>query len=118
MFLTTKKPYWRTHETWVCPEHLPAAKLHSNITQCYFSNCKSNKPSEIDRPDRQAKSHSDITKQISQMMKDATTCSMAGCDEPIQPKRKKYCSDRCRKRYARKQYTLRLKAKAQREGRK
>ena len=108
------KTYWKSEKFWVCPHHLPSAKIPCQIATCYFSNCNSVRPFKESAPHLKFT----VVRTLSVVNtkdknKGIKYCSLSNCDNVIEQdsKRKKYCSDTCRKRYARKQYNNRMKAK-------
>jgi len=108
------KPYWKNEKFWVCPHHLPSAKIPSQVSTCYFSNCNSVRPSTESAPHLKFK----VVRTLSVVPqadknKGVIYCSLSSCDNVIEhdSKRKKYCSDYCRKKYARTQYNNRMKEK-------
>ncbi len=109
------KTYWKNSKTWVCPNHLPSARIPSQVSICYFSSCSSVRPpmdENIHMKNKVLRTISIVKHQDKN--KDVRYCSMIGCEKviPNESKRKKYCSDYCRKKFARKQYTERMKQKA------
>ena len=117
MLITTKRPYWRNRTTWICPLHLPSAKIHYTVTQCFFSGCKSVRPEiKLEKP-KLVTSKKEVQVKIKKLVEnERRTCSLEGCDELVKSKRKKYCSDKCRKDYARKAYVERLRKKQRKNG--
>ena len=111
--IRTNKPFWRNKKFWVCPAHLPSAVIPARISQCYFSNCNALRPPS---PEALKRREEEATKRLKEATKKPiqqkpTTCSMDGCSKPVASNRSKYCSDDCRKKYARKQYNIRMKMK-------
>ena len=41
-----KKTYWRNSEIWVCPKHLPSAKIPKSMPRCWYEECTSVRPQE------------------------------------------------------------------------
>lgn len=123
------KPYWKNKSYWVCPKHLPSVRIPKIVSVCYFANCTSVRPSKdqnrnpninvIRTPLTNIKRDKDTVEKTIKIVKienkndDIRYCTLNGCDEiiPQNSNRKKYCSDYCRKKYARTQYRLRMKEK-------
>ena len=100
------KPYWRNGNTWICPNHLPSVKLPREIHSCWFSRCKSERPSTIGvtgltliYPTR--------VEELCEWHK----CKQANGKQALKIKGRKYCSHKCRKNKARWAYTQRKKKK-------
>ena len=93
-----KKPYWRTSEKWVCPNHFPAAVLPKSIQRCWYSNCTMIRPL--------LPTNLVIHKDLNIVKR----CAWFKCSskKPALPNRK-YCSDECRKKRARYNYVLKKK---------
>ena len=112
--MSNRKPYWKNNKIWVCPEHLPSLYLPLNVSNCYFYGCSSVRPSKRELPKTIQKTKTiTTTKKPVIQQKMHIICTLEDCDNPIEnkSKRKKYCSDKCRKTYARRQYNIRLKNK-------
>lgn len=85
--------YWRADGFWGCKRHL-VSKFPANLKRCYYSDC----PSVCGgRPDLSKRGWID------------NKCSLDGCTKEKRDQ-SKYCSDECRKKYARKRYVEKTKA--------
>ena len=85
--------YWRADGYWGCRRHL-VSKFPSNLKRCYYSECKnvcSGRP--------------DLAKRVTV----DNLCNFESCKEQRR-EGSKYCSDGCRKKYARRRYVEKLKA--------
>ena len=126
------KPYWKNKNYWVCPKHLPSVRIPKVVSTCYFSNCTSVRPKLEQKRNPNINVIKTLNKLATREKPTITTiekvakvvkmenkndginyCTLDGCEKviPSDSKRKKYCSDYCRKKYARTQYRLRMKAK-------
>lgn len=86
--------YWRVDGFWGCERHL-VSKFPSNLKRCYYSDCKNvcgGRPCLSKR----------VTVDLS--------CALESCNN-TKRSASKYCSDECRKKFARKRYVERLKKK-------
>tara|TARA_B100000674_G_C37376190_1_gene705362 strand:+ start:116 stop:517 length:402 start_codon:yes stop_codon:yes gene_type:complete len=125
------KPYWKNKNIWVCPKHLPSVRIPKAVSVCYFSNCTSVRPKmeQKQNPNINVIKTLSINNIVSKTNVEKVAkivkiehkndgihyCTLDGCGKiiPQNSKRKKYCSDYCRKKYARTQYRMRMKIKQQ-----
>jgi len=141
--MSREKPYWKNKNFWVCPKHLPSVRIPKMVSLCYFANCSSVRPKlevtrnpnnnifktiqEVQKPKQksQAKEVKETVNSVEKVIKvvkmedknkNVNYCTLDGCENviPENSKRRIYCSDYCRKKFARTQYTLRMKAKQKR----
>jgi len=143
--MSRQKTYWKNKNFWVCPKHLPSARIPKNVSTCYFSSCSSVRPKlevnknpnnnviktigktkKIKVEDLEIKATVNSTKEtpisvekvikvvkMEDKNKNVKYCNLDDCENviPENSNRRLYCSDRCRKNFARRQYRLRMKAK-------
>ena len=109
--INTSKPFWRNKHEWSCPAHLPSAIIPANVPRCYFSSCHSLRPPTKEALEKLARERKEKA-EAEKLKIEQNTCNYSGCENQISSSRKKYCSDTCRKKYAREQYRIRLKEKA------
>ena len=86
--------YWSTRDSqlvWVCPNHIPSAIYSVKIPHCCYTDCNNIRPKQ-----------EDILENIEKK------CSYVPCPNTRKEGRK-YCSDVCRKRKARKKYREKMK---------
>ena len=97
-----KKPYWRNSKVWMCPNHLPSAKIPASCPECWFSNCKSTRPATLEFVN-------------SPPLNRKNRCFWRDCDKgsngnPANSReRSKYCSTDCKNRNARWRYKMKKK---------
>lgn len=102
-YALNKKPYWRDSKFWICPNHIPSARLPAAVMHCWFSNCNSV------RPDRAAESSLSLI-----VCEPVVKCAWAKCNKnngkpADRRERSKYCSLDCKNRNARWRYNLKKK---------
>lgn len=85
--------YWRPDGTWACDRHL-VSKFPAVLKYCYYSDCAKHCSG---RPAMSKRTHPEIG------------CAWAECGN-IRRKTSKYCSDDCRKHYARSRYVERKRS--------
>ena len=78
-------------DRWVCRNHLSTYGFKEEKTKCWYASC----------PGRRV-----VVKPLVQIV-GSKTCENYGCSKPVASNRKRYCSDRCRKQKARKDYESR-----------
>lgn len=86
--------YWRADGLWGCHRHL-VSKFPATLKKCYYSDCKS---SCVGRP------------ALNRRVSPVDLCSLNGCNNNKRDG-SKYCSDECRKHYARSRYTEKMRDK-------
>lgn len=99
-----KKPYWRNEHIWMCPNHLPAAKIPRNVVHCWFNNCDSVRPPMLSFVEEEQKK-----------LESTKRCAWKDCNKgpkgeaAARREKSKYCSRDCKNKYARWRYKLRQK---------
>ena len=78
-------------DRWVCKNHLSTYGFKEGKTHCWYASCPGRRVPE---------------KPLVQISK-SKICANYGCSKPVASSRKKYCSDKCRKQKARKDYETR-----------
>lgn len=102
----TCKVLWKNQNTtWQCTRQLNSYPFPKNLKECFYIDCpgRSEPPSLVQL--------APSVKQKVASLKDRSTiniCSYVHCNKP-QASNRKYCSDICRKRYARWAYKQRKK---------
>jgi len=97
-----RKTYWKNIEHWVCPNHLPAVNLPSIYKECWYVSCESKRPKEKPK---------EMMFVITNQLRSKPYCQWFRCksgvsgERGIITSRKKYCSNECRKRKARFNYS-------------
>ena len=98
-FSSRRKPYWRNSKFWICPNHIPSAKLPASVINCWFSNCDSVRP---DRPPGESTIKLIVCEPV-------VKCAWEKCDKDNgrpanRRERSKYCSLDCKNKNARWRY--------------
>ena len=86
--------YWRADGLWGCNRHL-VSQFPATLKKCYYSDCGkmcSGRP------------------ELNQRVAPVDLCSMNGCGKTKRDG-SKYCSDYCRKNYARSRYVEKMRNK-------
>ena len=103
-----KRPYWRDDRTWVCPNHLPSARIPASCATCWFSNCSSERPERSTKPTKLY-----FVKPLPEKTVDACywkDCNKGEGGRPAKRReRSKYCSTDCKNRNARWRYKMKKK---------
>lgn len=84
--------YWRADGLWGCQRHL-VSKFPATLKRCYYSDCKNVCRG---RPD------------LSLRVVIESLCNLSDCRNKKR-KGSKYCSDECRKHYARRRYVDKIR---------
>ena len=112
------RPYWKNESTWVCPNHLPSAKIPASCATCWFSNCKSERPAQSNRPTKKPTPPKKSTRTTNLYFVNEKTfdpCYWKDCNKgrgggvAESRERSKYCSTDCKNRNARWRYNMKKK---------
>ena len=101
-YSTSKKPYWRNNKFWVCPNHLPSAKIPAEVPTCWFSNCKSVRP-------KRSSGSLVLVKETKVYSCAWKNCNKDNGNQAKRRERSKYCSTDCKNRNARWRYNEKKK---------
>jgi hypothetical protein len=108
MYIESKRSSeWINESQWECKRHLRKMVFSKTNPRCEYHSCSSVRPSIKLMPKKPEENNSHLEAKNTK----SELCSFDKCKNPVGQNRKKYCSDNCRKKYARQQYRLRQKAK-------
>lgn len=92
------QPYWRDNDNWVCPNHLPSAKIPSHIEKCWYCNAP-----------RPVSEHNNV---IYLPLCEFELCKQGPSGtKGVAHGNSKYCRPECRRQRARLKYNNKMKRK-------